>query len=278
MSPVPDILKRIQAGFAESIMRPLQIDDDGYSYDTDNYNPVLVSSMQPNQIMAGLERLSVYNQQYWFRLLSVLQGECPLSCRRLGLTDFNRLMQDYLTAYPSAAKELHVLPHRLPMFLHENGADAHTVNAATCDVMYSRLFFAEKNRPLNGAALSDEQLQALLTRPLPFQEAWFVFEDLGSCVQQRHVAQLDPDGDDLLEAEGSVTYWALYRHPESGVTEEALSRVQFQLLKRLSTGETLQQALEGLLGEAPEAQAVLQNGLQDWFRRWGELGWFAAVT
>ncbi|RME26677.1 MAG: DUF692 family protein, partial [Deltaproteobacteria bacterium] len=275
----PADLRTQQAGFAASITTPLQIDDDGYSYNADRYDPDTVASMLPGPTLAPVDRLSIYNQQYWFRLLTIAQDELPLTRRLLGLTDLNRLTTAYLDAFPSAHPELHHLLERLPRFL----AGDHRFNrpllrqAVDLDLLHQRVFFAATHEDLDAGTLSGSDLAALRERPLHFQPAFGLFAEDWPLVELRTNLLAGPDSDAIVPAPAPRKgWWAIYRTPQAGFGQERLDPVQFDLLRLLMEGRPLPAALDALTADLP-APAVdrIARGLQGWFARWAGLGWFS---
>lgn len=275
----PIELQRQQAGFAASITTPLQIDDDGYRYNPDRYDPDTVASMLPGPTLSPVDRLSIYNQQYWFRLLTVAQDELPLTRRLLGLTELNRLTTAYLDAFPSAHPELHRLLERLPRFL----AGDHRFNrpllrqAVDLDLLHQRVFFAATHEDLDAGTLSGSDLAALLERPLHFQPAFGLFAEDWPLVELRSNLLAGPDSDAIEPAPAPRKgWWAIYRTPQAGFGQERLDPVQYDLLHLLMEGRPLPAALDALTSDLP-APAVdrLARGLQGWFSRWAGLGWFS---
>ena len=276
----PQHLEDLQAAFAEAIMTPLRIDSDGYAYQQENYSRLAVESMTANQLFSGVDRLSIYNQQYWFRLLSLLQKEMPLTRHRLGIVEFNRMASAFLSANPSEHPELHHFWKHMDTFMQgqHQWSTPSTVEAAHLDRIYADMFFAMDHHEFDGAALSDEQAASLLSRPLPFQSAFALFADQWNSVRQRLAVRDDEDDAIALPVARAEDYWAIYRHAREGISEEPLSREQYHLLAQLHQGASLVEACDTLERSlSPEALAQVAAHIQQWFARWAQLGWFKAV-
>ncbi|MDA3961639.1 MAG: putative DNA-binding domain-containing protein [Planctomycetota bacterium] len=276
----PEELRDLERCFAASIQTPLQIDADGYAYQTEHYNAATVASMCDGPMLGGTERLQVYNQQYWFRLLTIMQKEFPLTRRRLGLLSFNRMVTAYLTRYPSRHPELHHLSNDLEQFLAED----HQWNtpalrqAAHLDRLHIEIFFAIEHQDFDGASLSDENLQALLTRPLPFQSAWHRYHEDSNNVEQRRIAHAHPDDDSPLIKQRKVAHWVIYRSRRGKVVEHALDPLQDRLLAQLGNGVALGDACSELQNTCTQAElSRLGREIAVWFHDWARLGWFRAI-
>ncbi len=81
---------------------------------------VFASFIKPNDRLTSLERLEIYNKQYWFRLLDCLYDDYPGLRAILGQSRFRRLSIAYLEKYPSDSFTLRNLGSRLEKFLLEH--------------------------------------------------------------------------------------------------------------------------------------------------------------
>src|SRR5260370_15452477 len=73
--------------------------------------------IKPNASLTSLERLEIYNRQYWFRLYSSFEDDFPGLLAVLGRRQFERVMRAYLDARPSTSYTLRDLRSRLHSFL-----------------------------------------------------------------------------------------------------------------------------------------------------------------
>ena len=78
---------------------------------------VAAQFIKPNKDLNSLERLEIYNQQYWIRFLDSLQDDFPGLHTILGDERFERLCVAYLTDYPSRSYSLNSLGEHLPKFI-----------------------------------------------------------------------------------------------------------------------------------------------------------------
>ena len=84
---------------AAAIMRPLNDEDRMHPRWTDGRatSDVASSFIKPNDRLTSLERLEIYNRQYWFRLLDCLFEDYPGLRYVLGDERFQKLAVAYLT-------------------------------------------------------------------------------------------------------------------------------------------------------------------------------------
>jgi len=266
----------MQRAFAHSMRIRLAIRDDGYDFRPDRYDPDLVADMLPNHLFDGSRRLAIYNQQYWFRLLDVMQREYPLLRHLLGLVEFNRMATDYLEAFPSRDPSLNHLTDRLGDFL----ALDHRWNrrmwrqAQALEYAHVRAFDAAEHRDWRATDADGFDPEARVDRPLRFQGSWFLLREDWDLVACRRRAAEDVVDEAIVEPRPRVGYWAVYRGPR-GVAEEELEPVAHAFLARLAAGEPLSAAVEAVAEGADEDALIdLGSRCRAWFRRWTSLGWF----
>ena len=75
----PMLLEDLQREMAAAIMMPLTADDGMRSHSADGraMEQVAASFVAPNSRLTPVERLEIYNRQYWFRVLGALDEDFP---------------------------------------------------------------------------------------------------------------------------------------------------------------------------------------------------------
>ncbi len=105
----------------------------------------------PGPVLKPHERIAIYQQQYWVRLLHICQENFPLLNCLLGPNTFNQeIATPYLLHYKGNCASLMHLGEHLPQWLEEyymQDDKALLVNCATIDLSYCRLFFAPNPAP-----------------------------------------------------------------------------------------------------------------------------------
>ncbi len=109
----------LQRRMANAVMQPLtrslttrRLGNDGQS-NARNAEEFL----KPNPRLTSIERLQIYNQQYWYRLFGCMEEDFPGVQAVMGPPAFERLMRAYLEACPSASYSLRDLGARLPEWM-----------------------------------------------------------------------------------------------------------------------------------------------------------------
>jgi hypothetical protein len=70
--------------------------------------------------LSGFSRLGIYNQQYWFRLISIMQSEYTCTVHLMGLSTFNLWVIRFLEMHPPSSPYLAQLDAAFPAFLEAN--------------------------------------------------------------------------------------------------------------------------------------------------------------
>lgn len=110
-----------RALMAKAIMRPLK--DGSIASEWVDGSPMdnfADSFIKPGKKMTSLERLEIYNQQYWYRLLDSLRDDFPGLLAVLGNDRFEELSKAYLTSYPSRSFTLRNLGECLEKFVEDD--------------------------------------------------------------------------------------------------------------------------------------------------------------
>src|SRR5437016_6261368 len=98
---VPAEILNIQKWFSGIIVNPLI---------EDRINPIspmgidiqieVARFILPSAHLKPYQRMEIYNQQYWWRLINILQANFPLTLRLLGPGMFNRIVVLFLKENP----------------------------------------------------------------------------------------------------------------------------------------------------------------------------------
>lgn len=96
----PAWLAEFQAGFGGVLRAPLDRASGALTAQPSSYDSRIARDALDAGNATGLERLAVYNRQYWFRLFGVLQSAFPLTSRLTGYWSFNDYASRFLLARP----------------------------------------------------------------------------------------------------------------------------------------------------------------------------------
>ena len=91
--------------------------------------------IKPNDRMTSFERIQVYNQQYWFRILASLSEDFPGLRGLIGERKFEKLAVAYLNECPSESFTLRNLGSRLEAWLRKHPEHIAGVERAAIDMV-----------------------------------------------------------------------------------------------------------------------------------------------
>lgn len=226
----------------------------------------------------GFGRLGIYNQQYWFRLISVMQSDYACAIHLMGLRPFNDWAVRYLTAHPPASPFLADLDARFPDFLEAEyqGAGRQAVlQAVAYERALSKAFDAVDGVPLASAGFGDPaDPAALLSARLrlaphltPLHVDWDFAEYRARCLPDESLEQ------DIRPLPGSADL-VIFRDRDLQVMKQPVAAAALAVLLEFRNPASLTEAfanLEGRLGAA--GQAEMEAGLSGWFQEWVAKGW-----
>jgi hypothetical protein len=217
----------------------------------------------------ALERLSIYQEAYFSRLVECLSDDYQALRTALGADAFGALCRDYVHAHPPTGPSLNHYGKALPEYLSSRPADYEVWHAELARLEWAivEVIHAASDEPVSVAALArigasqlpELQLRAArAVRLLSFRFA----------VNAYLQAVLDERSPDPPAAE--ATHVLLIRH-DTRMRRLELPAAQARVLSRLLDGEALGSALADVDDTEPGA-------VQTWFRDWMTLGVFAGVS
>jgi hypothetical protein len=250
----------------------------------------IVQVILPSREMTSLDRLQIYGQAYFGRLLECLSAQFPAVKHAVGEDAFNGLAFGYLVDHPSKSYSLSTLGSSFDEYLtatrppRSDEADPDQPDFADFLIELARLerFYAEVfdgPGPERSPTMNATELAGL--SPQDFADSHIVFH---KCVR-------------LLELQFPVHEYAtairrkleptppvarpihlVITRRDYIVRRFEATRLQFRLLKSLMNGETVGEALIQLLTEPTTDATMLQADLQSWFRDWSAAPLFAELV
>ncbi|MCH9627532.1 MAG: hypothetical protein S4CHLAM2_11730 [Chlamydiales bacterium] len=233
----------------------------------------------PSPTLAPFQRIELYHQQYWWRLLNCLQENFPLLARLYGYTNFNQSIGvPYLTAHPPNHWGLFQLGQTLPNWLREERFSDLDCDAASIDAAAQRAFWVGGAEPVDFTTLSEKEI---LSKKLTLQPHVKLFKLGGDLFTFRTTVLKEEVGywedNPFPEVKEGHSYFVLYRNLENEVRWKELSFGEFRLLSYFNQGTTIQKACEKLEQKGGKACAEAEELLPLWFREWTFLKWFQEV-
>jgi hypothetical protein len=239
-----------------------------------------------------VDRLEIYNKQYWFRLLDVLHDDFPGLRAVIGARQFDKLRVAYLDRYPSRSFTLRNLGSRLPQFLAEEPMWAGRLvrlaqEMAGFEWAQVIAFDGPEKLPMQMDDLlgkNPARLRLGLQPHLTLLELSYPLDDFLLAVKKRARDQdqlSNATGDSYREKEPrrmplprpQPTWLGVYRH-DNGIYYKRLACPAFAILRALQSGQTLANACAAPLADAPDdAPADWQSKISEWFSAWMQIGW-----
>ena len=244
--------------------------------------------IERSQACSSVERLGVYGNAYFARLLECLRAEFEVLAKAAGEEAFDGLCAGYLQACPPGRYTLGQLGARLPQFLEEtrppSADDAagpdwadFLIDLARLERTYAEVFDGpgEEGTPafdvesVRTLAPSEwESLRLKTTTSLRMLSLRFPVHEYFSAVRRRESPEMPPPRDVTL---------AISRK-EYIVQRREVTTVQATLLAALQAGEPLGGALERAVAEEGTSAADLVASVQAWFREWTRAGLICGVV
>jgi hypothetical protein len=275
-------LAQLQAWFGNAISRPLPEEYPA--------NPLAISApeleaeadarVRAKGGLGGFGRLGIYNQQYWFRLVSVMQSDYTCAIHLMGLRPFNDWAIRYLTAHPPASPFLAELDAGFPAFLeagyHEKDREA-VLQAVAYERALSKAFDAAEGAPLSQAGLTDPQ--ALLSARLrlaphvtPLHVDWDFADFRAQCLP-------DESLEETFAIKTGAADLVIFRDEDLDVMKKPVSAAALAVLREFRGPVSLPEAFANLEGKLSDAeQTELAGGISDWFKEWVADGWLCLAA
>ncbi len=223
--------------------------------------------------LSATERMNLYNQSYWLRLLAALHEEYPFLSRLFGTEAFNEEIGiGYLTAHPPSHWSLNYLGKDLVRYLEKSyqQSDAWLVlKAAQIDRACQMSFFAVAYPAINLASCTEDTADELLDMPLKLQSHVHLISTPGHFMHMREAFLKQPhdfwlENDFPMLDKENIYYFIIYRNNHLNVSWDTLDPVEYELLTLIQSGHTIDQALDKV--EAGEEAAL-------WIQSWLIRGW-----
>jgi hypothetical protein len=281
-------LAQIQRWFLEAISHPSGVQAGNATIDASTHltfaEDHITDLVTASKKLTAWERLGIYNQAYFARLLECMQEEYPMVRHTVGDDLFHDFALSYLQQHPPSSYSLYHLGTHFPKFLlaqrpvkslssEIDWADF-IIDLADYEWQLNEVFDGpgmEMLSPLDLTRLANQQsheLPLLRFRPvscLRLLEYRFPVHRYFSAIRNSQVT--DPPT-------ANPTHLAITRRNYK-VEHYEMCRPAWMLLTQLVAGATLGESMEHLLSNEQD-HPELENRIFEWFRDWMSLGFFAS--
>lgn len=285
-------LRHIQSTMLSAIRRPL-MEDESMQPDWDGRatSELAETFIKPNDRLTSFDRLEIYNQQYWWRLLSNIQDDQVGLRAMLGEEKFDALATAYLESFPSRSWSLRDLSGKLAEFIVANPKWTAPRTLAARDLARfewaQTVAFDAAQHPRVEDELLGSQADTLRLALQPYLNLL----DLDYAVDEYTVAVKKKNQSLRNEASNAFDaptehqpvkrgpmprkkhIWLAVHRMDNTVYFKRLEREAFLMLTALREGQTLAAAVESALAEADPKKDWI-NVIRGWFQTWAALGWF----
>ena len=234
-----------------------------------------------SESLDSIDRLAVYGNAYFARLVECLGDTFPAVQHALGEETFAGFAVAYLQQNPSQSYTLDDLGRRFPAWLRETRPDDvpspgwpdFLIDLATYEMTCHDIFDGpgvEGQPLLDGHSLTaivPENIPRVVLRPAPCLQLlalqYPVHEYVTAVRREQSPSQPSP-GETLL----------VLTRRDFVVRRGAISRAEFALLESLIAGSPLGEAVEAAVETTSAEIDQLAAQLSGWFQHWASAGWF----
>jgi hypothetical protein len=290
---MPRDLDQIQRWMQSVIMHPqgltAGIESDAARAEIDITANELESVIGRSRALGSLERLEVYGNAYFARLLECLREEFSAVAHAVGEETFDSFSFEYLHTYPSRSYTLGVLGAKFPDFLEEtrpprdpedgDGPDwaDFLIDLARLERLYSDVFDGPGIEDI--PALTADDFRVI--PPDAWPQARLVPAPCFRLIALRfpaheYISAMREDREPEIPA-AEPTWLALTRR-NYVVRRIPVTEVQYELLSALGEGAPVGEAIERVAESQEDLDMEQFAGeLQEWFREWSSARLFNRI-
>lgn len=232
----------------------------------------------------AIDRLRIYANAYYARLLECLRAEFPALLHALGEDTFNAFAFGYLQAYPSRSYTLNQLGANFPAYLRETRPEDSKpgswpdflIDLATLERAYNEVFDGpgvEGQQLLSPESLRQLTLEQWLQsslQPVPclrlLRFDFPIHEYISSVRQGKSPA--------VPAAEPT---WLVITRRDYIVRRFAVSESEHALLQLLAAGHCVGEALRTIAEQSETPIETFAHQIGDWFSTWARWGFFSLI-
>lgn len=243
------------------------------------------SFVEPSEALTASQRLSIYNQQYWYRLIDSLEEDFIGLRFVLGGRRFKELLLAYLTEQGSRSHMLRDLGAKMGDFVESNPELVEpyydlALDMARFEWAQMIAYDEESLGTLDPAGIDPDAIGELRVRLQPYMtllSLGYPLDDFSIAHNKQRTRQSQESAlvrnettDDEPPGEPpapETVYLAVHRY-NNKIYYKRLEQGEFQVLSALGRGQALSLAL---------AEAESEKIVQSWFASWMRLGWLCPL-
>jgi hypothetical protein len=280
MIKIPNEIENIQEWFAKVISRPLT--------ESGTINPISSCGRfieeEAQQFITGSfnlmshKRLEIYNQQFWYRLLNMMQTNFPLTFRLLGYQKFRKITAEYLVDNPPKHWSLTTLGEHFPNWIKHKNYDTLIEHSVEIDAICYASSLSLNQPTISLAASTNQDLNILLTTQLFLQPHLFLVNYPYDLFKFREeILKRDPEywRKNTLPISPEITtqYFVVFRTRKNITAWQNISRAESQLLQHFKNGCTILKVCEWIEQQDTSIRASMTENIQKFVQEWIQLEW-----
>jgi len=252
---------------------------------------VAASFIKPNDRLESFERLQIYNQQYWWRLLGCFNEDFRGLRAVLGERKFDRLAVRYIESCGSTSWNLRNVGQYLERFVCENPELIAPFNALAMDMVrveWARVTaFDDPNLPpIDPQKVARRPADRLRFKLQPYLVLLELDHPIDELLRKLRRTQIETSSASNA-ASGPRAYrktrvfakpsrepihLAVHRK-EYSVYYKRLEPEAYKLLLALRSGATLDAACGEAFAKSADLPHVSAEKIREWFAQWTQFGW-----
>ena len=248
--------------------------------------------IKPNDRLSAFERLEIYNQQYWWRLLGNFGDDYRTVRAIIGTRKFDKLAVAYLEEYGSSSWSLRDLGQHLVAFIDRNPelTAPHTALAremASLEWAKTLAFDNEGRDPIDPQRIATRPAERLKLGLQPYLVLLQLRYPVDHLVRKMRSSGGEAASNAVASATRRRSVRLLRARPSPEPIHLAVHRVNFsvyykriepeafRILSALRDGATLADACERGFVDSPNIETAAQK-IGEWFQMWTRYGWLTA--
>lgn len=284
----PASLTKLQAWFGKVIAQPID-ENSCINPKSPTGKPIEEEAkafIKPSKTLSPKDRIQIYNQQYWWRLLNIMHENFPLVTRLFGYFDFNQTIAiPYLEKYPPSHWSLALLGDTLAEWIEANYQEDDktlVLESARLDWAYNASFIAKELKAIDIIkATTEEEGSCLLTQKVMLQPHLFLLEMKHDLIPFRNIV-LHEDGDyyldhDFPKLKKQKKHIVVYRSPSMHIEWKEISHEESIVLGKFREANSIEEVCSWLETQEGPLLSEAEKNLLHWFQEWTALGWIGLV-
>ncbi|MBF0429982.1 MAG: putative DNA-binding domain-containing protein [Fibrobacteria bacterium] len=270
-------LHRFQNMFGNTLSTPFSFLTGEATCQTELYDEDIKTEVQMTPFKNAVQSLTVYNQQYWYRLFKIVQDSFPLLNKLIGPWQLNQLTTSYVKAHPSSSPVLDTLGAELPEYIQMGSWTeglypdaAYTkrdlkllYQAAELENIYNELLYLANVNEMSDSVVSGNP--RIKPQVKLYAENW-------PLLSLRN--ELDQVKEGIKDIEYKQSHWAICKQ-NNNIGFYHLATTAYKLMKEIIRFGGLNEGIEHIesvlsVSELKEAEVHLEQ----WCYQWGKRGWF----